>query len=128
MPSLDLERTASGPIVQAFSGTGFRVDGIVYPRGLKLTPLAATGWTAPAIADLVGGDLADLADISPVPEFLILGTGATLRRPARTIIAAVEGRGIGLEIMDSRAAARAWGVLRGEGRWVAAALLPLDQP
>ena len=26
---------------------------------------------------------------------------------------------------DSRAAARAWGVLRGEGRWIVAALLPL---
>jgi uncharacterized protein len=27
--------------------------------------------------------------------------------------------------MDSRAAARAWGVLRGEGRRIAAALYPL---
>jgi len=27
--------------------------------------------------------------------------------------------------MDSRAAARAWAVLRGEGRWIAAALFPL---
>jgi uncharacterized protein len=28
--------------------------------------------------------------------------------------------------MDSRAAARAWGVLRGEGRVIGAALYPLD--
>jgi uncharacterized protein len=28
--------------------------------------------------------------------------------------------------MDSRAAARAWAVLRGEGRWIAAALYPLE--
>jgi uncharacterized protein len=27
--------------------------------------------------------------------------------------------------MDSRAAARAWAVLRAEGRWIVAALLPL---
>ena len=31
-------------------------------------------------------------------------------------------RGIGVEAMDSRAAARTWGLLRGEGRWIAAAL------
>ncbi len=128
MPNLDLERSATGPLVQAYSGTGFRVDGIVHPRGLKLTPLAAIGWTAPAIADLVADDLADLAGLLPAPEFLILGTGVTLRRPARAVIDAIERRGFGIEIMDSRAAARAWGVLRGEGRWVVAALLSLDQP
>jgi uncharacterized protein len=33
--------------------------------------------------------------------------------------------GIGMAALDSRAAARAWGVLRGEGRWIAAALMPL---
>ena len=29
--------------------------------------------------------------------------------------------------MDSRAAARAWGVLRAEGREIVAALMPLDR-
>ena len=38
---------------------------------------------------------------------------------------ALEAEGIGVEAMDSRAAARAWGILRGEDRWIAAALLPL---
>jgi uncharacterized protein len=37
----------------------------------------------------------------------------------------MEARGLGVEAMDSRAAARAWGVLRAEGRWIVAALLPL---
>ena len=127
MPNLDLERSASGPLVQAFSGTGFRVDGVVHPSGLKLTPEAATGWAAPALADLTIADVEDLLALAPRPEFLVLGTGATLRRPSRAFVAAIEGRGIGVEIMDSRAAARAWAVLRGEDRWVAAALLPLDQ-
>jgi uncharacterized protein len=27
--------------------------------------------------------------------------------------------------MDSRAAARTWGMLRGEERWIAAALMPI---
>jgi uncharacterized protein len=49
-----------------------------------------------------------------------------MQRPPRSLTEALMRRGIGLEPMDSRAAARAWGVLRAELRWVAAALYPLD--
>ncbi len=80
----------------------------------------------PPIETLGEGDLAPLFAIDPLPEFVILGTGAKLVRPPRALIAALEAKGIGLEPMDSRAAARAWGVLRAELRWVAAALYPLD--
>ena len=41
------------------------------------------------------------------------------------LLAQLEARGIGVEAMDSRAAARAWGVLRAEERWIVGALLPL---
>ncbi len=70
-------------------------------------------------------DLGDLLDLDPLPEFLLLGTGAGLRQPARAFVRELEARGIGVEVMDSRAAARAWGVLRAEERWIVAALLPL---
>ena len=63
--------------------------------------------------------------ISPAPEFLLLGTGAALVRPPLAFIAALEARGFGVEAMDSRAAARAWGVLRSEGRRIVGALYPL---
>lgn len=63
--------------------------------------------------------------MQPPPEFLLLGTGARLRQPSREFVRALEASGIGVEAMDSRAAARAWGVLRAEERWIVAALLPL---
>jgi uncharacterized protein len=62
--------------------------------------------------------------LSPAPEFLLLGTGARIAFPPRAFIRAVEARGLGVEVMDSRAAARTWGLLRGEERWIVAALLP----
>lgn len=124
MPRIDQGRMPEGPVIQAFSGNGFKVDGVLYPGGLKLTPRQASGWDAPAVDGLRLSDFADLLALAPAPEFLILGTGQTLRRPAPDLLARLD---IGVEVMDSRAAARAWMVLRGEDRWIAALLLPFDQ-
>lgn len=124
MARFERDPAADGPVVTGFSSGGFVVDQGVY-RALLLTPLRADEWTAPALADLTVADLEPLAALSPVPEFLILGTGQRLTHPPRALREALEARGIGLEVMDSRAAARTWGLLRGEERWIAAALMPL---
>jgi len=124
-PSLDREKPGAGPLIQGFAGNGFRVDGRTYPEGLLLTPTEARAWKAPPIEALSPGDIETILAIGPMPEFLLLGTGPTMRRPSPGFIAAIEARGMGVEPMDSRAAARAWGVLRAEDRWIVAALLPL---
>jgi uncharacterized protein len=123
-PRLGRDHAPAGPVVQGFAAGGFSVQGRVYPS-LMLTPEAALAWEAPALADFAIADLAPLLALEPRPEFILLGTGPTLRFPPRPLAAALEEQGIGLEVMDSRAAARVWGLLRGEERWVAAALMPL---
>lgn len=115
---------AAGPRVQGFAGRGFLVDGETY-EGLLLTPERAAPWHPPALADLDPAHVEALLALAPAPEFLLLGTGAAQAFPPRAFIAALDARGIGVEAMDSRAAARTWGLLRGEGRWIAAALMPL---
>lgn len=122
---LDREMRGSGPTINGIVGRGFRVDDGVY-EGLAITPERADSWSPPPIGELGEGDLALVLGLDPQPEFVLLGTGNGLVRPPRALIAALEARGIGIEVMDSRAAARAWGVLRSEQRWVAAALYPLD--
>jgi len=57
------------------------------------------------------------------PEIVLLGTGARLRFPAPQFMAALQGHGIGIEVMDTGAACRTYNVLMAEGRNVAAALL-----
>lgn len=114
-----------GPIIAGFSSGGFKVDDGVY-HALLITPVRADGWSPPPLAELNEADLAPLTALDPAPEFLLLGTGANLVRPAPALIRALEAKGFGIEAMDSRAAARAWAVLRGEGRWIAAALYPFD--
>ncbi len=121
---LDRVRQGDGPLVSGITAGGFRVDEGIYPA-LLLTPKRADGWEPPAFEALDVDALAAILSIDPAPEFLLLGTGATLRQPSRAFVRAVEARGLGVEAMDSRAAARAWGVLRDEGRWIAAAIYPL---
>jgi uncharacterized protein len=123
---INRENPPLGPIVKGFAGRGFRVGETVYEDGLWLDPSAARAWQAPAtIETLAVDDLAALIATDPQPEFLLLGTGARLVQPSRALVRAMEDRGIGVEAMDSRAAARAWGVLRQEERWIVAALMPL---
>jgi len=116
---------AAGPIVTAFAvGGGFSVQGQVF-EGLFLTPEQALPWQPPAVDALHIDALAPILAVDPPPEFVLLGTGSGLTFPPRALVRALEEKGIGLEVMDSRAAARTWGLLRGEERWIVAALMPL---
>ncbi|KQM67940.1 hypothetical protein ASE75_03435 [Sphingomonas sp. Leaf17] len=124
---MDLDRSPGGPIVTGFSGGGFKVGdgagGETVHAAVLLTPASADGWTPPPVEALTIADVAGL--LGNTPEFLLIGTGATLVRPPVALVRAVEAMGIGVEAMDSRAAARAWGVLRSEGRSIVAALYPI---
>lgn len=120
---MNRERDAGGPIVRALTRTGFRLDEETVLEAALLTVDAAQAWSPPPLAALDAAALA--AILEPAPEFVLIGTGAALARPPRALVDALEARGIGVEAMDSRAAAKAWGVLRSEGRQIAAALYPL---
>ncbi|WP_137897368.1 MTH938/NDUFAF3 family protein [Sphingomonas sp. 2SG] len=121
---MQADAQTGGPIVRGFVGSGFRVDDEHVARALLMTHETSVEWTPPALS-VLGEDALQLL-IDADPEFILIGTGATLVRPPVALVSALEDRGIGVEAMDSRAAARAWGVLRGEGRVIGAALYPLD--
>ena len=119
---MEREAGIAGPLVTGFGPGGFRVGEASFPA-LLLTVEAALPWTPPPFDALSVADVGTLME--GAPEFLLLGTGPTLRRPPAALARALDAQGIGVEAMDSRAAARAWGVLRSEGRRIAAALYPL---
>ncbi|MEP6785966.1 MAG: MTH938/NDUFAF3 family protein [Sphingomonadales bacterium] len=116
---MDLRQVGApeGPRLTGFRGNALVVDGIARGGAVILTPEAVIEWD--------GGDFAAAAALDPIPEFILLGTGAGLDRPDPRLVADYEARGIGIEVMDTRAAARAWTLLRTEGRWISAALRPL---
>ena len=112
-----------GPLIAGFVGNGFRIQESRFDA-LLMTTEDAQPWSPPPLAELTVDAVAML--VATRPEFILLGTGKTLTRPPAAFTAALEAQNIGVEPMDSRAAARAWSVLRGEGRIIAAALYPLD--
>ena len=125
MPRFERTDPASGPLIRGFGADGsFNVDGQPH-RSVLLTPERVIEWQPPELAELGERDFADVLTLQPAAEFLLLGTGPKLRRPPQSLVRTLEGRGIGIEAMDSRAAARTWGVLRAEERWIVAALLSL---
>jgi uncharacterized protein len=58
-------------------------------------------------------------------DVLIVGTGPEITHLPADFRAAFEGVGIGVEAMNSPAAARTYNVLLGEGRRIAVCLLPV---
>ena len=124
MPRFDSSEARGGPLVRGFSDGQFVVDGVRYASVL-LTPERAAAWDSPGIGDLAIEHLEAALALEPAPEFILLGTGPALTHPPRALARALQERGTGLEVMDSRAAARTWAVLRAEERWIAAALMPL---
>ncbi|WAC22004.1 Mth938-like domain-containing protein [Blastomonas sp. SL216] len=130
MAEFNQDPRASGPVITGFTANGFKLDGDnLGPRRvdshLVLTPVSAMPWDAPTIGALDITAMAQVLALDPQPEFMLLGTGPGLVHPPRAFIRAMEERGIGVEVMDSRAAARAWGILRSEERWIAAAIMGL---
>lgn len=80
-------------------------------------------WTPQAFEELTAEHLhaATMLD----PEILLLGTGARQQLPNPRLIADLQARGIGVEVMDTASACRTYNILMGESRRVVAALLML---
>ncbi len=105
--------------IEGRSADGWVVDGRLYRPALLITAeraeslcaLTLEALEADAIPDLDGADL------------LLLGSGATLRRPPKPFAEAMRARGVRIEPMDSPAAARTFNVLVAEERLVAALIL-----
>ena len=78
-------------------------------------------WSTATVATLSTEDMQKLLELGT--EIILLGTGNRLRFPAGPLMRPFAPAGIGLEIMDLRAACRTYNILAAEGRKVAAALL-----
>ena len=109
--------------IKRVSADGIQIGDDLYESAIAVSPEEMLGeWPQKPIDDLVAEDFDFL--LANDPEIVILGTGATNTFPPRELMFAFARKGVGLEVMDTTAAARTFNVLATEGRRVTTVLYP----
>ncbi|CUH37631.1 hypothetical protein JSE7799_01313 [Jannaschia seosinensis] len=117
---MDLSEARFGDL-RPFDGYGpgfFRIGGELFEGPVVTSPAATTPWDG-------YGDAETLLKLAGEVDVIFVGTGAEIAHVPGDLRIAVEEAGMGLEVMASPAACRTYNVLVGEGRRVAAAVLPV---
>ena len=108
-------------VIRSVSDTAIRINDKEYSDPIALTPEDFLGtWPSTPIAALTDTDFGGVFETKP--EIVLLGTGVANVFPPRELTFAFARKGIGLEVMDTAAAARTFNVLANESRRVAAVL------
>jgi uncharacterized protein len=114
----------AAPSIDAYGDGGFRLDGVRREGSLLIVRDEARSWDVRALSELTPESLAPVLEAGRAEvEFLLLGVGAKNALPPRAVREVLQRAGIGLEFMDTAAAARLYNVLTAEGRRLAAALI-----
>lgn len=117
-----IENAGRANLVRGWEADALRINETVYGGHVVVS---AESVAEVALAAPEHLDEAALADaLAQRPEVLLVGTGARHRSIAPALMAVLLKRGVGVEVMDTLAAARTYNVLVGEGRRVVAVLYP----
>ena len=112
------------PSIDAYGEGGFRLAGERHEGSVLILNDAPRSWSVASLDDLTPDALQPVFEAGAAEvEFLLLGTGARNAMPPREVRERLRAAGIGLEFMDTPAAARLYNLLTSEGRRLAAALI-----
>jgi uncharacterized protein len=108
-------------MIHDVSDAEIRIGDQTYVDTVAVTAMQVIdNWSAKAVPELTPADFSPLLEAEP--ELIILGTGKTSVFAPKELIYALARKGIGLEVMNTPAAARTFNVLASENRRVAAVL------
>lgn len=96
----------------------FRIGGTLHQGPVLASATGVAAW---------GGltDEAGLLALAGQVDVIFVGTGAEIAHIPAPLRSALEGAGMGVEVMNSTAACRTYNVLLSEGRRIALAVLPI---
>jgi uncharacterized protein len=121
--------TTGRPLISAFGAGGFRfglqTGDLRIEGGVLILADTPQPWEVVRMSDLVEAHMTAVLALQGQIEFFLLGTGDRLTPPPAFLRPALRGHGIGLELMETATACRAYNHLATEGRHFAAALLPV---
>lgn len=112
--------------IEKFGGGGFRFGGMSHRGSLLVLPSGMRALAAGGIEDVTVLQLRELAAEMEQVDFLLVGTGAAMRRLPRPLSAWLAGNAFRHDVMATPAAVSTYNVLLAEDRRVAAVLIAMD--
>lgn len=112
-------------VIDSYGPGRFRITGVDHAGGVIVFPERTLAWTVASFAEMSADDLAAVIGAETPVEVLIIGCGDRMQLAPPALRDVLRGHGIGCDTMETGAACRTYNVLLGEGRRVAAALIPL---
>jgi uncharacterized protein len=111
---LKFTRELSGTLsITSVGPDGIRINERLLTETIALTQdEVVSPWNVPPVTELIEDHFAPL--LAHSPELVLVGAGATNVFPPRELMFAFARLGVGLEVMDTRAAARTFNVLAME--------------
>ena len=111
--------------IDAYGDGGFRFAEMSHRGAILALPSGIHIWPVEAGRALVAADFAKVLAEKAEIDVLLVGCGAGLLPLAEEARWALREAGIGVDLMNTGAAARTYNIMLGEQRRVAAALLPV---
>ena len=120
--SLTLDENNANYQIRAYQPGQIQVNDQIYTRSLIVSPTnLITDWEPQLFSELTRAHLD--AIIKMEPAILLIGTGSDIHFPPIDLYGDLMNHGIGVEIMDTRAACHTYNALTAEDRNVVAALI-----
>lgn len=116
---------ADRQVINAYGDGGFRISGRHWTEPVLVFPGQTMAWDIAGIGDLSVPSLEPAFAMEPAVELLLIGCGPNMVFIDKGLRAEIRARGLVIEALDTGAACRTYNLLMGEGRRVAAALIPV---
>ena len=119
---LTLDENSASYQIRAYQPGQIQVNDTIYEHSIIIAPYTLIDhWQPNNITELTKDHLETILSLKPA--ILLIGTGEKLSFPPIEIYGDLINHGIGVEVMDTRAACRTYNALTSEDRNVVAALL-----
>jgi uncharacterized protein len=112
--------------IDAYGNGGFRFADMSHRGSILALPSGIRAWPVTSPHDLDESALAPVFAEAEAIELLLLGTGLDVAFVSSALRQAFRDAGVGLDVMQTGAAARTYNILLAENRRVAAALIAVE--
>jgi uncharacterized protein len=112
--------------LDAYGNGGFRFADMSHRGSILALPSGIHAWPVTSPAEITVKSLAPALAEGDALDFLLIGTGRDVAAISESVRLRLREARIGLDVMQTGAAARTYNVLVGENRRVGAALIAVD--